>query len=109
MTRRNSLATMLITALTLTLGGCASLGLDIGMFQSWDDSYGGVDKRYDRRLMEQRAAMSAKFQTLSFSDEVTGRSMAYNLFVPDQYDPQQAYPLVLFMADALGQNWTLTL
>ncbi|QHL92014.1 prolyl oligopeptidase family serine peptidase (plasmid) [Sphingomonas changnyeongensis] len=35
-----------------------------------------------------------------FCDPVTGDCLAYNLFVPADYDPARAYPLVLFMHDA---------
>ncbi|MDG5487754.1 prolyl oligopeptidase family serine peptidase [Sphingomonas sp. BGYR3] len=35
-----------------------------------------------------------------FSDPVTGDRLVYNLFIPADYDPDRAYPLVLFMHDA---------
>ncbi|BCY09277.1 hypothetical protein [Actinoplanes sp. L3-i22] len=40
------------------------------------------------------------FRQLTFTDEVTGLSLPYNLFVPRGYDPRRSYPLVLFMHDA---------
>ncbi|TBV08376.1 peptidase [Stutzerimonas kirkiae] len=40
------------------------------------------------------------FQQLEFHDPDTGDRLEYNLFVPRDYDPQQSYPLVLFMHDA---------
>jgi predicted peptidase len=40
------------------------------------------------------------FRQLEFNDIKTGRTLTYNLFVPKDYDPAQAYPLVLFMHDA---------
>ena len=40
------------------------------------------------------------FQQLSFTDEATGDTLPYNLFVPKDYDPSKSYPLVLFMHDA---------
>lgn len=66
----------------------------------WDTSYGGADKSYDTELLKLRDAIAPKFQVLSFQDAATGRSMDYNLYIPEQYDPQKSYPLVLFMADA---------
>lgn len=66
----------------------------------WSRDYGGVDKSYDSRLLALREEIAPKFQQLSFEDKITGRTMQYNLFVPKNYDPQQQYPLVLFMADA---------
>ncbi|TBU88479.1 PHB depolymerase family esterase [Phytopseudomonas dryadis] len=40
------------------------------------------------------------FRQLAFHDPGTGDRLQYNLFVPRDYDPQQSYPLVLFMHDA---------
>ena len=67
---------------------------------AWDTSYGGADKSYDTELLRLREIMAPKFQTLQFHDEITGRTMTYNLFVPKNYDAKKSYPLVLFMADA---------
>lgn len=66
----------------------------------WDRSYGGADKNYDRELLAMREEVVPKFLTLNFEDDVTGRAMEYNLFVPQAYDSLKNYPLVLFMADA---------
>ena len=41
-----------------------------------------------------------KFKQLTFDDAETGKTMAYNLLVPKDYDGSKNYPLVLFMADA---------
>ena len=65
-----------------------------------DRPYGGADKSYDTNLLQLREEIAPKFQTLAFKDEQTGNVMAYNLFVPKNYDPSKKYPLVLFMADA---------
>jgi predicted peptidase len=40
------------------------------------------------------------FRELEFKDPKTGRTLRYNLFVPQGYDAAQSYPLVLFMHDA---------
>lgn len=40
------------------------------------------------------------FQQKSFRDPDTGEILMYNLYVPEAYDPEREYPLVLFMADA---------
>ena len=51
------------------------------------------------------------FVQLEYNDEATGIPMAYNLFVPKNYDPAQKYPLVLFMPDmtVAGKETTYTL
>ena len=38
-----------------------------------------------------------KFRRLSFTDPATGVTMGYRLFVPDNYDPNRSYPLVMFL------------
>lgn len=66
---------------------------------SWDNSYGGADKSYDTELLTLREQIAPKFRTLTFADSATGKTMTYNLFIPTDYDPNNSYPLVLFMAD----------
>ncbi|MBQ6771166.1 MAG: hypothetical protein IJP44_09360 [Bacteroidales bacterium] len=50
----------------------------------------------------------AKFKQFTFNDTVTDKTMQYNLFVPEGYDGTEAYPLVLFMADASTVNKDVT-
>ena len=66
----------------------------------WDRSYGGTDKSYDTELLQLRELITPRFQTLKFEDEVTARTMTYNLYIPANYDRSRSYPMVLFMADA---------
>lgn len=70
-----------------------------GQQRSWDKSYGGADKSYDTELLQLRELIAPRFQTLKFSDEATGKTMTYNLYVPRDYDQSKSYPLELFMAD----------
>ena len=52
-----------------------------------------------------------KFQQFTFEDAATGKTMQYNLLIPDGYDGTTSYPLVLFMADAstVGKDVTTPL
>ncbi|MEH0665046.1 pyrroline-5-carboxylate reductase [Vibrio scophthalmi] len=88
---KKSLVTMILVS---AVSACSQIGAS-----AWDDAYGGVDKSYDTQLLELREEMAPKFETREFVDPVSGRVMTYNLFIPDNYDPNQSYPLVLFMAD----------
>lgn len=67
---------------------------------TWSRQYGGVDKSYDTQLLAMRAQIAPTFKQLTFTDEKTGVTMDYNLFIPKNYDASKKYPLVLFMADA---------
>lgn len=67
---------------------------------TWNQSYGGTDKSYDTQLLKMREKVASTFQSLEFKDKTTGKTMAYSLFVPKNYDKNKKYPLVLFMADA---------
>ncbi len=51
------------------------------------------------------------FRQFEFKDPATGMTLAYNLFIPKNYDKNKAYPLVLFMHDAsvTGAETTRTL
>ena len=66
---------------------------------TWGKSYGGADKSYDSELLRLREEIAPRFQTLDFADKVTGRTMAYNLYVPKNYDANTTSALELFMAD----------
>lgn len=66
----------------------------------WNAAHGGVDKSHDAEFLLLRETVAPKFKTLAFRDAVTGKTMAYSLFVPKDYAPGKRYPLVLFMADA---------
>lgn len=41
-----------------------------------------------------------EFKPLVYTDPATGKTLAYNLFIPRDYDPSKRYPLVNFMHDA---------
>lgn len=70
---------------------------------AWNKTYGGVDKSYDTQLLQLRERVAPTFQVLTFKDPENGVEMAYNLFVPEGYNPNdksKRYPLVMFIADA---------
>ena len=59
-----------------------------------------IDKDADSTFVRLKQETLGKFRQLTFSDPQTGKTMEYNLLVPEGYDGTQGYPLVLFMADA---------
>ena len=43
-----------------------------------------------------------KFEQFSFTDENTGITLEYSLYIPDGYDGTEEYPLVMFIPDSTG-------
>lgn len=58
------------------------------------------DKGNDTELKALLAETVDKFIQQQFKDSETGKTMSYNLFIPEGYDKSKQYPLVLFIADA---------
>ena len=46
------------------------------------------------------AEVQGDFQQLTWTDPETGTSMSYNLYLPEDYDESQTYPLVTYIADS---------
>ena len=61
---------------------------------------GGQDKSSDEELQSMIAEVAPKFQLLTFEDAETGTTLQYQLYVPENYDETQSYPLVQFIPDA---------
>ena len=59
---------------------------------------GGVDKSGDTELQTMIADVAPKFQLMSYEED--GASLQYQLFVPENYDPDQSYPLIQFIPDS---------
>jgi predicted peptidase len=71
----------------------------------------GVDKSYDTELAIMVKEVAPSFKQFTYNDAETGRTMVYNLYIPEGYDGSSAYPLVLFMPDAslVGRGASATL
>lgn len=48
----------------------------------------------------EKCLVADEFQQMEFVSPYTGQVLPYNLYVPKDYDPEEKYPLVLFMHDA---------
>ena len=70
-----------------------------------------INKDSDSTFVALKNETLKKFKQLTFKDAKTGKTMAYNLLVPEGYDGKASYPLVLFMADAstVGKDVTAPL
>ncbi len=61
---------------------------------------GQADKSSDAELQAMIAEVAPKFQLLTYEDEETGTALQYQLYVPEDYDAGQSYPLIQFIPDA---------
>ena len=70
-----------------------------------------INKDSDSTFVALKNETLDKFKQFTFEDAETGKTMAYNLMVPADYDGTKSFPLVLFMADAstVGKDVTAPL
>ena len=61
---------------------------------------GMTDKSSDAELQTMIAEIAPKFQLMTFEDAETGTSLQYQLYIPDDYDANQSYPLIQFIPDS---------
>ena len=59
-----------------------------------------VNKDSDSVFAALKQETLGKFKQLTYNDKQTGKTMEYNLLVPEGAEADQKLPLVLFMADA---------
>ena len=57
------------------------------------------DKSGDEVLQSLIASKASKFSVQTFSDDITGLSIQYNVYLPEGYSAEKKYPAVFFMAD----------
>lgn len=58
-----------------------------------------VDKSSDTELQEMIADVAPEFTQGSYTDEETGLSVPYDIYVPEDYDSSKSYPMVVFIGD----------
>ena len=63
---------------------------------------GGGMMQNDEEIQAVLDQNASKFQQFTFTDEETGISFEYSLYVPENYDASQSYPLVMFIPDSTG-------
>ena len=59
-----------------------------------------INKDSDSVFVALKQVTLSKFKQLTFKDEQTGKTMAYNLLIPEVAEAGEKLPLVLFMANA---------
>lgn len=63
---------------------------------------GGGITQNDEDIQAVLDANALKFQQFTFTDEETSISFEYSLYVPEDYDASQSYPLIMFIPDSTG-------
>lgn len=61
---------------------------------------GGIDKSDDETLQSLIESEVPKFKQFSYTDDASGITVNYNLFIPKNYDSNKKYPMVQFIPDA---------
>ena len=59
-----------------------------------------INKDSDSVFVALKKETLGKFKQFTFNDEQTGKTMEYNLLIPEGAEAGEKLPLVLFMADA---------
>lgn len=106
---KGSLALCLaLTLVTLTVSAQPRGGFPVGRPGEQGQRGGMRDKSSDTLLTTLKNTVIPQFRQFAYSDTETGKTMAYNLFIPADYDGSGKYPLLLFIADASTVNQDVT-
>ncbi len=66
--------------------------------------HGGKSAGNDEEAQAIIDANSTKFQQFTYNDEETGLSLEYSLFIPDDYDKEASYPLLMYIPDSTASG-----
>lgn len=72
---------------------------------------GMIDKSSDTELQSILAEVEDQFRQETYTDSQTGLSVAYNIYLPADYDASKTYPMVVFIPDSstVGKDATAAL
>ena len=59
-----------------------------------------IDKSKDLKLQTMIKETKDSFRQFTYTDPKTGGTIDYNLFIPSDYQPGKAYPMIMFIGDA---------
>lgn len=94
------IAAALVAAMILSLGGAAFASGESSSSGSSRGSGEMSGKSSDTELQEMIAAYADKFTVDEYADEETGLAVEYNVFLPEDYDENETYPMVVFIPDS---------
>ena len=74
-----------------------------GGFGSMQGNGAGMDMtENDPEIQAVLDECAGRFEQFSFTDEETGITLEYSLYIPDGYDGSEEYPLIMFIPDSTG-------
>ena len=84
--------------------GGGNMGRGGGNMNGGNGNMGGGQAETDPALQAVIDENASKFEQFSYTDEETGITLEYSLFIPDGYeeDADAQYPMVMFIPDATG-------
>ena len=103
---KRGLCTLAAVLTCITLSVCTVFAEGVGERQGGPGGgrggHGGgmTDKSSDTELQEMISEVAPKFQLLTFDDEESGTSLQYQLFIPENYDENESYPMIQFIPDS---------
>ena len=97
-------AMMICLMMVFSVGALAERGMGgpRGGGMGGPGGMGGGMTQNDEEIQAVLDQNSSKFQQFTFTDEETGISFEYGLYVPEDYDASQSYPLIMFIPDSTG-------
>lgn len=103
------LAVILILAYSLTSWAGSADENFHSKSESDTQAHAGIfrpDKAGDEELSALINESINKFQVKTFTDDVTGKSIQYNIYFPEDYSHDKKFPVVFFIADASAAGKT---
>ena len=93
------LSTFLIMLILLSASACYASNADDKFRAENRGSIFHPDKSGDEELQALIAEYVPKFTLHTYSDDVSGLTLQYNIYLPDGYSTEKKYPAVFFIAD----------
>lgn len=75
-------------------------------FAAGSESDGEANIETDPEIVAVIEEGSSKFEQFTFEDEETGISLEYSLYIPENYDENEEYPMIMYIPDASGASKT---
>lgn len=105
---RKALALLLAVFLMISLGACGTASTseeaepseDTVAEEQTSSSAGTVANTLAEDEETLIATYTDKFEQLTYTDEETGLSITFDLYLPEGYDASGSYPMVVFIADS---------